>query len=94
MADGLVVSSRSNAAASRPRSMKPLSRASRSAPGVSEGSVLCVLSAIASAPSASAFGGTMLPKPKCAAQAWSQMSAAPRSWQAAAIAGRSESTPT
>ena len=61
---------------------------------MSDGSVLCVLSAIASAPSSSAFGGTIEPKPKCAAQAWSQMSAAPRSWQAAAIAGRSDSTPT
>ncbi len=94
MADGLVVSRMSKAADSRPRSMRPVSRASRSAPGVSDGSVLCVLRAIASAPSASAFGGTMLPKPKCAAQAWSQIRAAPRSWQAAAIAGRSDSTPT
>ena len=94
MAEGLVVSSMSKVAPSRSRSIRPVSRASSSAPGVSDMSVLCVLSAIASAPSASAFFGTVLAKPKWAAQAWSQISATPRSWQAVAMAGRSESTPT
>ena len=66
LADGLVVSSTSKAASSRPRSRWPVSRASSTAPGVNEVRALCVEIATASAPSASAEAGTPGWKPKCA----------------------------
>ena len=94
LADGLVVSSTSKAASSRPRSRWPVSRASSTAPGVNEVSALCVEIATASAPSASAEAGTSGWKPKWPAQAWSQISGIPRACASSAMRSTCDTTPS
>ncbi len=71
-----------------------MSRASSTAPGVNEVSTLCVEIATASAPSASAEAGTPGWKPKCPAQAWSQISGMPRACASSAMRATSETTPS
>ena len=71
-----------------------VSRASSTAPGVNEVSALCVEIATASAPSASAEAGTSGWKPKCPAQAWSQISGMPRACASSAMRATCETTPS
>ena len=92
-AAGLVVSSSSKDSSSRARSSDS-PRASRYAPCVKAVSVLCAEVTIASAPSASACGGSDGWNPRCAPQAWSTTSGMPLARVAAEIAGMSERTPT
>ena len=62
-------------------------------PGVNEVSTLCVEIATASAPSASAEAGTPGWKPKCPAQAWSQISGIPARARARRCAPRARPRP-
>ena len=93
---GLVVWVASKPRSSRPGSSRPPDRrvrASSSAAWLHAGSVLCALVMRASAPSASACGGTAGEKPKWAAQAASTTSGTPAACAAAAWAAMSERVP-
>ena len=92
-ADGEVERVRRIVRATAAGSIRPVGATWSIADWVSEPTILCVEVSTASAPCASALGGTRGWKPKCGPQDWSTTSGTPAAWHTSAQPATSAAMP-